>query len=331
MIRRRTNFMKKLIVISLGLILMIGSQAIAQNVITVNGTPVTVKEFADKLEQVPVESDKPYIRTAGDLVVHQLINEMLIRQFAKEQGLEPTPQQISKKIEFMKSQNPEDFDAMLKAQGLTIDNLKEKIKTEQSFVNVITKGVEVTDEEVKKTYDDMLAKENSPFKQPEMRFISAIITSTKDRADVAYKALQDGQEFSATAIKISEHSSKNQGGEFAWVTQANENIPEEIREHTFELAENKYSEPFEIQGDYWILKVNKVLPAKTTSYETVKDTLREQIAINKGMEKGAAQDDLKEFVKRANITVANEVYSEIVNKIKSKADSGDLPITPDAQ
>ena len=137
-----------------------------RGLINVNGEKIAKEEFYARLERVPVQTARGK-KMAGQYVIEQMIAERLMQQLAEEKGVEPTEEQITKKIDLVKKQSGGDIRKILAQRGITMEDMKRQLTVEQSMVNVITKGVKVPEADIKKAYEDALQVENSIFKRPE--------------------------------------------------------------------------------------------------------------------------------------------------------------------
>lgn len=289
-----------------------------KGIMNINGEKISKEEFLNRLEQVPVQTPQgPDI--AGRYVIKQIINEKLVEQLAKEKDKTPTEEQINKKINFLKKESGGNLQKIMAQNGMTMDDLKRKVTVEQSFVNVASTGVNITEAEIKKTYEDTLNAKNSPFKRPEQIRISAIVVNQKDKIDKAYKMLNDGAEFGTVAMQLSDSpAAKNNHGVLGWVSKDMEAVPQAVRNLTFSLPVGKYSKPTLIGKEWMIIKADQKRPPKVQKYADVKDMIKEQLAVRKGLEGNKYAKELAQFVKDAEIKVNAARYSNIPDAIKKE-------------
>lgn len=291
-----------------------------KGLIKVNGEKISKDEFIARLEQVPVQTQQG-TQLAGQYVVQQMIQEKLVQQLAKKEGVTPTETQINKKLETIKKQSGGDFNRALAGRGMTIEDFKKQMTTEQCLINVVTKGVNIPDPQVKAAYDQALAAKNSPFKRPEQVMVSMILTKDKAGIDKAYGLLNRGGLFEQVVKEQSQDpvTKPNQGQVPLPITKADTRVPAEMRTMAFSLAVGKFSQPFNVKGSWVILKANQKKPAKTQTYGEVKDFIKEQLAMREGAKKNNFNKDLADFAKTAEITVNAERYKGIPDLIKKQA------------
>lgn len=316
----RTIFISLLVAVVLVSCIGCGSKTF----VTVNGTKVKKDEFYSRLEKVPVQTQSG-AKQAGQYIIEQIVNEKLILEYAKNKGVSPTKDQINKKIDFLQKQTPGGLQKMLQSQDMTKEELEKKIEVEQALVNVVTKGVTVSDTEIKTAYNQALNAPNSPFKRPEQVNISIIVCKTKTKIDKAYTELQRGMNFNNTAESLSDDpTGKMTKGQIGWVSKGMKGLPTVVANKAFSQSPNEYSEPMFVDGEYVIVKTEQKRPAKTTQYDEVKDAIKEQIALQKGNVAGSYKTDLRNYIKKAEIKINSSKYKNIADNIKKQAAESDL-------
>ena len=294
-----------------------------RSVVSVNGEKISRAEFQTRLErlQVPTGANTPS-RQAGELIMNTLVNEKLILQLAKDKKVEPTEAQINEKIELAKKEG--NLSTVLKQRQMNMEEFKRELTLTQAFRNIMTKGIKVDESEVKKTYDDMLAADPSPLKQPEQVLISLIQCKEKSKIDEASKMLKGGMDFVTVALRMSEDASAQQGGEVGPVYKDDpRGVPKEIWQTAFNLKVNTVSDPVRLSekdgGGWYIIKSRAHKKAKTKSYADVKELLREEIALRKAAEKGTDFNKmLEDFRKKSDINVKMQRYKDLVETGKDK-------------
>jgi parvulin-like peptidyl-prolyl isomerase len=248
-----------------------------------------------------------------------MIDEKLVLQLAAKDGVTPTEVQINRKLDLVKKQSGGDINRALAMRGMSLDDLKRQVELQQAFVNVVSKGVTISDDEVKKAYDQALNAKNSTLKRPEQVLVSGIVTKTKDKIDKAYKMLKEGQEFTAVVTRMSDDPNAKQSlGRLDWVAKDNTQWPAVIRDTAFSLHIGSYSTPVKIDARWAILRADQKRPAKVTSLSELKDIIKEELAVRKGSQ-AKFNKELKDFTKSADIIVNAERYKGIPEMMKKNA------------
>lgn len=228
----------------------------------------------------------------------------------------------------------------LKAEGLTEEQLVVKW-TEQATAEVVVKRelkVNITDEEVKKFYQENPAR----FEQPESVRASHILFSTRDNAtqqelpedkkaakkklaDDVLKRARGGEDFAKLAKEYSDDpGSKETGGEY---TFARGRMVPEFEAAAFALTPGQISDPVTTQFGYHIIKLSEKIPAKKADFDKVAPELKE------GLAQQAVQKQLPDYMKQLRKDAGLEVLDESLKPKETSEDSGlpagHPPISPD--
>ena len=289
-----------------------------RGLLRINGEKISKDDFYARLERVPVQTQQGP-KPAGRYVIEQIISEKLLLQLAKEKGVEPTETQVSRYIDTLKRSSGGDLRQVLASRGMSIEDLKQQVALRQAFVNLFTKGVKVSDAEVKQAYEAALNAKNSGLKRPEQVLVSAIVTTSKEKIDKAYNMLKGGQEFGTVAMQVSEMpNAKTSQGRLDWFSRSDTRVPPQATEAIFKLSPGKYSEPMKFDNQWVVFKADQKRPQKTTSFDEAKYDLRERIAIQKASKNSTFQKDMQAFAKKSNIIVNAERYKTIPDELKKQ-------------
>ena len=117
----RKRFFIPLIIVLLAVLAYVGMQQLV--VATVNGVPVSRITLLKEMES-----------QIGEQVLDSLITRQLILQEAKKQNIAVTDEEIDQEIEKLKEQfsaSGQDFDELLKLQGMTMERVREEIRLQK--------------------------------------------------------------------------------------------------------------------------------------------------------------------------------------------------------
>lgn len=308
-----------LMLLSSGIVFAQDAPTPADGLFSVNGELVTRTQFYSELEMQPVP-DGQSTRPGGTVLMERLINEMLILQLAKQNGVSPTDAQLNEKVEFIKKQSGPNFDAMLASSGMTIDDLKKRLIIDQVQMNLISMGTDITDDMVKKEYDAELAKTDSPFKKPSQVEIEVLYSNKKARADKALEYIKSGKEFEKVASSYSDDPSiKQNNSKYGWIQRDDRRFPVSVIDAAMKLKAGQVSNVIFASDKYYIVKALNVKEGEITPFDEVKGLIKEQLAITEGSKKNNLQTMMAEFVNAANIQVFNDKYKNIPQEIKQQA------------
>lgn len=242
---------------------------------------------------------------------------------------------FDKGIQRLKTENKlteEEFDEKLATQ-LKIQNVTRaewnKQRLDQATAGAVLERelkVVITDEEVKKYYDENPAK----FEQPEMVRASHVLIGTRDQVtnteltdaqkkaklkvaeDVRKRAVA-GEDFAKLAKEFSEDpGSKDNGGEYTF--PRGQMVPE-FEAAAFSLGTNQVSDIVTTQFGYHIIKLSEKMPAKKVELAKVSDDLRE------GLKSQELQKLLPDYLEKAQKDADVQI-------LDSKLKAVELPTNP---
>jgi SurA N-terminal domain len=93
-----------------------------------------------------------------EVTMNELIAQELIKQEATKSGIEVSDEDVQKEFEELKSQNEDNFNEYLERFKLTEESLKDQIRFSQTLSNYMKQEIkvdEVTDEDIKETYEQL--------------------------------------------------------------------------------------------------------------------------------------------------------------------------------
>lgn len=145
----------------------------------------------------------------GFLTIEQLITEKLILQVAKDQGVYPTDQEVDAEIK----NRVEDYPKLLEdwaASGRSREELNDQVRLDVAQFKILTKGVNVTDQEAENFYNT----NPTMFTIPESATLRVIAVPDDDTQNAVDADLKTGKPFADVAKARSVDITKENGG---WV------------------------------------------------------------------------------------------------------------------
>ena len=217
---------------------------------TVNGVPVKAALFQQALQQALAQGrqDSPQLREA---IANQLVARELFVQAALKQGLDKDPEVLA-------------FAEEAKRTAMV-----------QRYMRQTVKPTPVTEEQVKARYEQMKASVGPrEFKLRVMLLPNAV------RAKEVSAELAKGKDFAELAKQWSLAPSATRGGELQWVSfktppqeGQTSGLPLSIAAAVDKLQKGKVSEAIEVQGKWWIVKLDDVRPVKIPPFEEVRQDI----------------------------------------------------------
>src|SRR5580658_6012987 len=256
-----------------------GAEVLAE----VNGRAIMAKEAEQFYQQqVQEEPQKPTGEQEMMLrlnILQGLIEREIMLQQAEKQGLMATDAEVINQFTVMKSPyTEEEFQKKLQQTGLTVEQIKDQIRREESGKKLMNKEVSskisITDAEIKKFYDD-----NRPsFNVPETRFQLAQILVTADpngqvrnlkgskaRNEVEAKnkienlagRLKNGEDFAQLAQSYSEDANTAQnGGELGYIPISSlDKSDPQLKTTVLEMLPGQVSKVIHSKDGYHILRL----------------------------------------------------------------------------
>ena len=213
-------------------------------------------------EQLKTDIDDREKHTLRDLV-----DQSLLVQRGKDMGLS-VEADVIKKLDTIRIENKlasmEELEKAVAGQGMNYEDFKNNIRnsllTQKVIGNEVGSHINISDDEVNKYYE----AHRSEFVRPEQVALREIVVSTegkkpedlpelKKKAETALKRVQDGEDFGEIAKRLSDGSTKAQGG-FLGVYKRGE-LAKELEDKVFKMKRKDLTEVMETKQGYLILEV----------------------------------------------------------------------------
>jgi peptidyl-prolyl cis-trans isomerase C len=249
----------------------------------------------------------------------------------------------AKRLDAIKARagSEEVLNRQLKSVGTTTQELQTKM-TEESTAQVVLERelkINVSDEDVKKFYDDNPSK----FEQPETVRASHILLSTKDpdtnkdisddkkaekrkKANELVKRARAGEDFAKMAKEYSEDpGSKDKGGEYQF---ARGQMVPEFETAAFTLKTNEVSDVVTTQYGYHVIKLYEKIPAKKVELAKVAPEVKEFLKQQQAQKR---QQDLQEYIDKLKKESNVEILDPSLKPKETAANEPPRIIPPAAQ
>ncbi len=276
-------------------------------------------------------------------VLNQLINDKLLIQLAKDEGVAPSDKDVEEELKFQTKLDP-NYVKLKKAQGIQMGQLRRQTELALAQERLLAKGVPVTaanvDDEIKAIKKD--PQRRAQLVEPatvEMLWI--VVTNPQDKAGVD-KELSRGQAFGSVAVRFSKDPNAERtqgrfqggpvpidrlGGQFAAIVNK---TPQGRTTDWIEIGKNQFAK-FQV--------VQKTEAKEVELTPDRKEFMRRQMAMQKGAQgKDVARklrDKLLKAITDKKIVVNYEPvkdmwknYSENLQKNLEKGEAA--PSTPAA-
>ncbi|WP_157800934.1 peptidylprolyl isomerase [Bacillus solitudinis] len=269
--------------ITAGLLSLTACNTGADTIVQSESGDITKEEFYNELKA-----------HGGDKVLKQMVETMLL-----EKEYNVTDQEIDAKVNEYKEQfgGEEGLKQALVENGIGDEQAFRKlVKRELLAQKATTDGVDVSEEEIKKEFEDKYKEEIKA---------SHILVTDEETAKEVKERADKGEDFAGLASEYSiDPSSKDNGGDLGYFRKGM--MVPEFDSVVFSLEVNEISDPVKTQYGYHIIKVTD---KKTNTFKDKKGVIEEKLTFEKAKPIATVISDLQ---KEANITVKDKELEDVL-------------------
>jgi parvulin-like peptidyl-prolyl isomerase len=269
-------------------LLLIAARASAadRELVRVNGTPIRESEVVERL-----------LKRYGQQTVDDMIDDMLVRQAAKDAEIKADDAEIERRIKKLEAQVGDRavLIGKLEQAGRSLSWLKEDLADKLVLERLVVRneGLKVDDAAVKKAFED----HKDSLGRPEAVHLRHIVVATKEEADDVAAKIRSGADFTKLAQEKSlVASGKTAGGDDGFVARGL--LPSEIESVAFALKAGEVRAVASSHG-FNVIQALETRPARPAVYSEVKDDLRQ--ALLDDQIKKALPHFLQELRRKADI------------------------------
>jgi peptidyl-prolyl cis-trans isomerase SurA len=319
------------VLVSVGLSAQKG-EILEQILVKVNGDIITKTELEQRQISALRQRD-PNFRPGSDAelqkalvevtpeVIVNTVDEMLLIQRGKELGYALGNEQFRRIIENIKKENKleteEQFEAALKQEGMTLDDLRRQLERQMLVSQVqqteVSGKISVSEDEVKKYY----AEHSDAFTtQPQLtlrEFLVAVQTSDKGvnvaeddaaraKAEEIRKRLEGGEPFARLASELSDSGSKANGGLIGPIARTD--LSPELLKEIDPLKVGQLTRVLRTTRGYQIIKLESATDRKVKSIDEARAEIADRLAAEK--QRGQMLQYLQQLRAQAIIDWKNE-------------------------
>jgi hypothetical protein len=178
----------------------------AEVMATVNGEQITREDFYTYIEHKPsVMVQTPQGAATANVAtplnfqsLNDLVNQKLLEQMAKDEGVYPTEAEIKDEIGYQQTKN-QGFVKTLTSQGYTMTEIRRQLALERCRFKLITKGIKISDSQV----DNYIKNNPQQFMNPKAVDLSWIVVKDEVTQKEVDSAVRSGETFSIVATRYS--------------------------------------------------------------------------------------------------------------------------------
>ena len=249
----------------------------------VNGEIIRSEEV-DKRLGVYKNLNQEITDSTKRLVLDQLIDKILLKQFVNEQGIVVSVDEIQAELEkvkffFESSQNNSGvtLEKILESRGSSVAKLREEIRNTVALSKFLSKDIK--DEEMKAFFDSNLDLFNGEEVRASHLLIDTRNLKSEEEIDKARqkieklkKEIDNGADFADLAKKNSDCPSSEKGGDLGFFEKKGTMV-EPFANAAFLLKSGEVSDPVKTQYGFHLIKVTERREGKEVSYDEVKETV----------------------------------------------------------
>src|SRR6267142_1274421 len=221
--------------------------------------------------------------------LRDLVDQSLLVQRAKDMGVSVEPELI-KRLDAIRTENKlgsmEELEKAVSGQGMNWEDFKNNIRstllTQRVISSEVGSHINISDDEVSKYYEAHKAE----FIRPEQVALREIVVNTegkkpeelpdlKKKAETALKRVQDGEDFGEIAKRLSDGSTKSQGG-FLGIYKRGE-LSKELEDKVFKMKRNELTDVMETKQGYLVLQVLEHYDEGIQSLSKVKGRIMDEL------------------------------------------------------
>lgn len=274
-------------------------------VLTINGDSIRRDTIQSKIEQY-----------GGKPVMQDIIEQTLRRQFARAKGAYPKESEVDARV--AEDQKQPDFAKSIAAAGLSLQDYRNIVRDELAQVNLMAKGVTITDKEVRRYYEIHSDKKNprARFYTPETVQVAVIGTRSREAAEAALEDLRQGVVWEEVARKHSQDTSAYQGGvlpPFGRGRTLCAQIPG-MEQAIFGMTPGQRIGPVKFGEGWWIIQCRDKQPERTMPFESVKHRARAWALLEKGVPINGRRvaSEYAAFQKKAKVQVFDPFFRSLM-------------------
>lgn len=211
--------------------------------------------------------------------LNRLIEDKLILEEAVKEGVQVEEKAIDERLSETKKgfESNSEFEVALGEQGLTVADLKNKLKEQYMMSALIElkvkRYIRVTPVEITAYYQ----ANSDEFNSPESREVDSIFCASEDKAKEALALIMEGNDFNEVKSRFSSVSALG-------LVKKGELI-KEIDEAIFSLEDKGISGIVNANNGFYIFKLLKKFPAEIAALSSVESKIKDKIFKQK-MDKG---------------------------------------------
>ena len=234
-------------------------------------------EVVAKIGDMTITKSELYdelVKQNGAQVLDVLVADKIMQAEVKKQKIDISNEEIEEDFEEMKEfyGSDEALNKELETYGLTIEDVKDNIKSNLQIEKLLDPYIDITDEEMAKHFEENKAS----FGHEEQVKASHILVETEDVALEVKAKLDAGEDFAELAKEYSIDEANSQlGGNLGYFAESK--MVAEFSDAAFSLEVGEISDPVKTNFGYHIIKVEDKMEEKVPVLEENVEEIKSQL------------------------------------------------------
>jgi peptidyl-prolyl cis-trans isomerase C len=247
-------------------------------VATVNGDPITLAEFQERLARAGFKSGKDVEPEVKEELLNRLVERKMLLREAQRRRIKIGLPDINKRIESFRAEQGQEVKAVLASQGIDFEKWKndvwEDLMIERLLAHDVNKKAAVSGAEVRRYYQDNAQQ----FERPEQVRVRQIVVSTEAEAQQVLEQLRGNPDFAAIAREKSTAPEAEHGGDLGYFSRGD--MPTEFNV-VFTLPPGGVSGVVKSPYGFHVFKLENKRPAGVLGLEEASPAIREKLTQEK--------------------------------------------------
>jgi hypothetical protein len=264
-------------------------------------------------------------RRFGQDLLRNMIEQSIVLQWAEEEKVPPTDEQINRQIDALKRDGA--YDEQVKVLGEA--GLKQEIAAMQARVNLARKDIEISKSDLQQTYDTMKQR----YVHPPRKQVALIISSKQSDMKEAAKKAKSGEDFDKVAAEYSgQQYASFRGPMKFWLEENQPGMPPELAKATKETKLGEIGGPVKLAApsgptQYVVLKVIQEQPRMNKALKDVKAEVEDAALFQKSQSDPGFIEKLNERMKNAKIEVGISEFKNLAFAFKNPPEPPPVPMS----
>jgi peptidyl-prolyl cis-trans isomerase SurA len=299
---------------------------------TVNGKPILRNEVDKYYKNSQGDTPNPTPEQAGIQrlnILRQLIDEEVLQQRAAKLNLVASDEEVDAKLSEMKAPfTQEEFDARLKASGLTLEdvrkNLRRQLTNEKLLNKEINTKINITDADIANYYNQNKAGYN--LVEPSYHLAQILVTTmppqqpgsvnngkasseaeARKKVDMLHQKLESGEDFGTLAANFSDQpNTASNGGDMGFISES------QLKTEPMVFAAVSKLKPGEI-SDVMAFYDNPASPQKKVVGYAIYRLLAREPAGQRQLNDPRVQQDVRQRLRDARSQLLKTAYYEMLH------------------